>query len=73
MLGGAVEQLDYSHDRYWKELRIPLPSGAQPTFDHRADVMQVGMVALALILGRPLDSPTIIPIRSPRSPKARGA
>jgi hypothetical protein len=56
MLGGATEKLNYSHDRYWKELRIPLPSSAQPTFDHRADVMQVGMVALSLILGRPLDA-----------------
>ena len=55
MLGGTVEQLGYSHDQYWKELRIPLPTAAQPIFDHRADVMQVGMVALALILGRPLD------------------
>ena len=55
MLGGAVQQLGYSHDQCWKELGIPLPTGAQPTFDHRADVMQVGMVALALILGRPLD------------------
>ena len=55
MLGSAVEQLQYSHDRYWKELRIPLPPAAQPTFDQRADVMQTGLVALALILGRPLD------------------
>ena len=56
MLGAAVERLGYSHDRYWKELRLPLPTAAQPTFDFRADVMQIGMVALALILGRPLDS-----------------
>jgi hypothetical protein len=56
MLGASVERLGYSHDRYWKELRIPLPPAAQPTFDFRADVMQIGMVALALILGRPLDS-----------------
>jgi PEGA domain-containing protein len=56
MLGASVERLGYSHDRYWKELRIPLPTAAQPTFDFRADVMQIGMVALALILGRPLDS-----------------
>jgi hypothetical protein len=56
MLGASVERLGYSHDRYWKELRIPLPAAAQPTFDFRADVMQIGMVALALILGRPLDS-----------------
>ena len=56
MLGASVERLGYSHDRYWNELRIPLPTAAQPTFDFRADVMQIGMVALALILGRPLDS-----------------
>ncbi len=55
MLGAAVDELHYTHDRYWKELRIPLPPGAQPTFDQRADVMQMGMVALALFLGRPLD------------------
>jgi PEGA domain len=56
MLGASVERLGYSHDRYWKELHIPLPTAAQPIFDFRADVMQIGMVALALILGRPLDS-----------------
>jgi serine/threonine protein kinase len=55
MLGSALEQLRYSHDRYWRELGIPLPPAAQPTFDQRADVMQVGIIALALILGRPLD------------------
>lgn len=57
MLGGALEQLRFSHDRYWKELRIPLPlAGGLPRFDRRADVTQIGAVALALILGRPLAS-----------------
>jgi serine/threonine protein kinase len=55
VLGAALEQLRYSHERYWKEFRIALPrSAGLPRFDHRADVTQVGIVALSLILGRPL-------------------
>jgi hypothetical protein len=54
-LGTALEHLRFSHERYWKELRIALPQAiGLPRFDHRADVTQVGTVALALILGRPL-------------------
>src|SRR5262249_22325723 len=45
VLGAALEQLHFSHERYWKELRIALPPGAGlPRFDHRADVTQVGVV-----------------------------
>jgi len=55
VLGAALEQLRYSHERYWKEFRIALPrSAGLPRFDHRADVTQVGVIALSLILGRPL-------------------
>ena len=55
VLGAALEQLRFSHDRYWKELRIPLPlAGGLPRFDRRGDVTQIGAVALALILGRAL-------------------
>lgn len=55
VLGAALEQLHFSHGRYWKELRIALPpSPGLPRFDHRADVSQIGAVALAMILGRPL-------------------
>ena len=55
VFGSALEQLRYSHDRYWAELRVAVPkTGAAPRFDHRADVLQVGLVALALILGRSL-------------------
>jgi hypothetical protein len=55
VLGAALEQLRYSRERYWRELRIPLPSGpTAPRFDANADVLQVGVVALSLILGRPL-------------------
>ncbi|MBI4486603.1 MAG: PEGA domain-containing protein, partial [Acidobacteria bacterium] len=53
VLGAALEQLRYSHERYWKDLHIALPrSAGAARFDHRADVMQVGLVALSLILGR---------------------
>jgi hypothetical protein len=55
VLGSALEQLRFSHEQYWKDLRIALPrSAGQPRFDHRADVTQLGVVALSLILGRPL-------------------
>jgi PEGA domain len=55
VLGSALEQLRFSHEQYWKDLRIALPrSAGQPRFDHRTDVTQLGVVALSLILGRPL-------------------
>lgn len=53
VLGSALEQLRYSQERYWKDLRIALPrSAGLPHFDQRADVTQIGVVALSLILGR---------------------
>jgi PEGA domain len=53
VLGAALEQLRLSHADYWRELRIPVPrSAGSPCLDQRADVMQIGAVALALILGR---------------------
>jgi CRISPR/Cas system-associated exonuclease Cas4 (RecB family) len=53
VLGTALEQLRLSHADYWRELRIPVPrSAGSPCLDQRADVMQIGAVALALILGR---------------------
>jgi hypothetical protein len=55
VLGSALEQLRYSQERYWRELRIAVPrSAGLPRFDHRADVTQLGAVALSLILGRRL-------------------
>ncbi len=54
-LGSALDQLHYSHQRYWKDLRVALPrSAGQPKFDARVDVTQIGVVALSLVLGRPL-------------------
>lgn len=53
-LGAALEQLKYSRERYWKELRVALPMNVGlPRFDERADLTQVGVVALSLMLGRP--------------------
>ena len=55
VLGAALGQIRHSPERYWKELRIALPMAVTaPLLDRRADVAQVGMIALALILGRPI-------------------
>lgn len=54
-LAGAIEQLRFDRDRLWRELRVPVLSGPKPArFSHRSDVMSLGLVALALLLGRPL-------------------
>ena len=55
MLGAALEQLGHTRARYWRELAVALPGTVgTPVFDARTDVTQIGAVALALILGRPL-------------------
>jgi hypothetical protein len=55
VLGSALEQLRYSPEQYWKELRVVMPpSPGLPRFDQRVDVVQIGMTALALVLGRPV-------------------
>jgi len=57
VLGSAVEQLQFNRERLWQELRVAVPATAgPPRFDHRADVTALGLVALALILGRPIRS-----------------
>jgi PEGA domain len=55
VLGAAIEQLQFGRERLWQEFRVAMPpSAGLPRFDHRADVTGIGMVALALILGRPI-------------------
>ncbi len=55
VLGAALEQLGHTRARYWRELAVALPGTVgTPAFDARTDVTQLGAVALALILGRPL-------------------
>jgi len=54
-LGAALAQLQYPRERYWQALRIAVPPRAgAPRLDRRADITQVGVVALELLLGRPL-------------------
>ncbi len=55
VLGSALAQLRYTSERYWEDLRVALPPGADPELDQRADAVQVGIIALELILGRSLD------------------
>ena len=55
VLGAAIEQLRYSAERYWKELRVAVPASAgSARLDRRVDVAQVGMIATALLASRPL-------------------
>jgi len=55
VLGSAVEQLQFTRERLWHDLRVAVPMSAGiARFDHRADVTAVGLVALALVLGRPI-------------------
>ena len=56
VLGPAIERLEFTRPRLWREFRIPLPAGkGTPRLDDKADVMQVGVTALALLVGRPID------------------
>jgi len=52
VLGAAIEQLHYSYEQYWKELRVAMPKSGTGQFDRRTDITQVGAVALALLIGR---------------------
>ena len=53
-VGGALEQLRYTRQRYWRELRAAVPHDGMVRFDQRTDVAQLGLLALSLILGRTL-------------------
>src|SRR4051812_33912415 len=55
VLGSAVEQLQFTRERLWTELHVAAPPSAGiARFDHRADVTAIGLVALSLVLGRPI-------------------
>jgi hypothetical protein len=53
LLGSALESLHYSRERYWRELRVALPPA--PRLSARADASGIGVVALSLLHGRPLE------------------
>ena len=55
VLGPALEQLRFSSERYWKELRVAVPASAGGAhLDRRADVAQAALTAVAMFAGRPL-------------------
>jgi hypothetical protein len=55
VMAAAIEQMQFGRERLWQEFRVAMPpSAGLPRFDHRADVTGIGLVALALVLGRPL-------------------
>jgi hypothetical protein len=55
VLAPGVEQLLYSRERLWRELRVALPQLSSPSrIPPSADVVGIGVVALSLLLGRML-------------------
>jgi hypothetical protein len=56
VFGPLLEQLAFSHTRLWRELHVAMPEEPVPALcDYRADVAQVAVITLSLILGRPLE------------------
>jgi hypothetical protein len=55
LLAPALERMQMARTPLWTELRVPVPPVAGTArFDQMTDVMQVGVLALALVLGRPI-------------------
>ena len=55
VLGPAIEQLRFTTERYWKDMRVAVPASAGgANLDRRADVAQAALVAVAMFAGRPL-------------------
>jgi hypothetical protein len=53
--GPAIERLQLTSDQLWRTFRVACPPlSGPPTLNQRADVTQLGVVALSIILGRPL-------------------
>ena len=56
VLGPSLESLAWDHDRIWSELRLATVHDSKGRrFGPRTDALQIGLVALAAILGRNLD------------------
>lgn len=51
----AIEQLRYRPEQLWRTFRIASNPATDPLrFSHRTDLLNIGLVTLSLILGRPL-------------------
>src|SRR5262249_38074559 len=56
VVGSAIEALELSPRQLWSQFGILVPAGdrGRPTPSRRADVIQLALMALAMILGRPV-------------------
>jgi len=55
VLGSAIEQLRFTPERYWKEMRVAASSSAGGVrLDRPIDVAQIAMMGVAMFAGRPL-------------------
>ena len=49
----GLETLGWGRERLWRELRVAMPPAASlPRFDPRADITQIAVIVLELLLGR---------------------
>jgi PEGA domain-containing protein len=53
-LGAALQRMNVPRKKLWDQYRIASPAPNKALFDEKMDVVQIGLVALALLLGRPL-------------------
>ena len=55
VLGPAIEQLRFTTERYWKELRVAVPAGGRRRSPRiaRVDVAQAALIAIAMFAGTP--------------------
>ena len=55
VLGPSLEHLELTRTRLWHDYRVAIPVAAgMPRLDQRTDTLQIGVVTLALLLGRRL-------------------
>ena len=53
IVGPALETMDWPREKFWYESRIVLPATGEPAvFDRQTDVMQIGLLTLALLESR---------------------
>ena len=53
-LAAALQRMNVPRTKLWQQFRIASPAPNRALFDEKMDVVQIGLVALALLLGRPL-------------------
>lgn len=57
VFGSALEALQYGRERLWRDFRVATPpSPGLPRMTPRTDAVQVGLITLALVLGRRIEA-----------------